>query len=124
MISRIKLIRKNAGATQQEFAEVLGLSRSMISQVEAGMQVFSDRSLRDICRIYGVDETWLRTGEGEPYVPKSRNDRIAEFLNDVMAEESDSVRRRWIEAFASLPTEAWDIFDRLAVEYVEKKEDR
>lgn len=76
MISRIKLIRKNAGVTQSEFAEVLGLSRSMISQVEAGMQVFSDRSLRDICRIYGVNEDWLRTGEGEPYAPKSRNEII------------------------------------------------
>lgn len=122
MVSRIKTIRKNAGVTQAEFAEVLGLSRSMISQVEAGMQVFSDRSLRDICRIYGVNETWLRTGEGEPYVPKTRNDRIAEFLNEIMAEEDASIRRRWIEAFASLPLEAWELFDRLAVEYVEKKE--
>lgn len=122
MISRIKTIRKNAGVTQAEFAEALGLSRSMISQVEAGMQVFSDRSIRDICRIYGVDEIWLRTGSGDPYSPKTRNDLIAEFLNDVMSEEPASVRRRWVEAFAALPPAAWELFDQLAVEYVQKKE--
>lgn len=123
MKERIKLVRKNAGLTQSEFAQKLGLSRQMVAQVETGTNVFSDRSVRDLCRIFGVDETWLRTGSGDPYVPQSRNDCIAAFLNDVMAEEPDSVRRRWVEAFSSLPSEAWELFDRLAVEYVEKKKD-
>ena len=123
MLERLKLIRKNAGLTQAEFSESLALTRAYIGQVECGAKPLSDRSIRDICRIYGVNEDWLRTGSGEPYAPKSRNDCIAAFLNDVMAEEPDSVRRRWVEAFSSLPSEAWELFDRLAVEYVEKKKD-
>ena len=122
MKNRIKIIRKKAGVNQGEFAASLGLSRGFIAQVETDKEKFSDRSLRDICRIYGVNEEWLRTGAGDMYSPKTRNELIAEFLNDVMSEEDDSVRRRWVEAFAALPPEAWNLFDQLAVEYVNKKE--
>mgnify|MGYP003292372353 CR=1 FL=1 len=123
MVNRLKIIRKNAGLTQADFSESLGLTRAYIGQVECGAKPLSDRSLRDICRIYGVNEDWLRTGEGEPYAPKSRNEIIAEFLNSVMEEEPESVRRRWIEAFASLPDETWRAFDSLACEYVKRKEE-
>lgn len=123
MISRIKKIRKDADVTQVEFAQVLGLSRSMISQVEAGMQIFSDRSIRDICRIYNVNEEWLRTGIGEPYVPRTRNEEIADFLNSIMEDEPDSIRRIFIETFSKLPYEAWVVLDQLAEEYVKNKKD-
>lgn len=123
MKDRIKKIRQDAGVTQAEFAESLGLSRIMVAHVETEKAIFSDRSMKDICRIYGVNEDWLRTGEGEPYAPKSRNEIIAEFLNSVMEDEPESVRRRWIEAFASLPDETWRAFDSLACEYVKRKEE-
>lgn len=123
MNERLKLIRKNKGATQEKFAEMFGMTRSYIAQIEAGDKIPSDRFVREICRQLDVSEDWLRTGKGEPYIPKTRNELIASFLNDVMEEEPDSVRRRWIEAFSSLPVEAWELFDRLAVEYVEKKKD-
>ena len=43
-----------------------------------GTNTFSERTIKDICRIYNVNEEWLRTGNGEPYVPKTKNEEIAE----------------------------------------------
>ena len=69
MKDRIKKIRKDVHKTQQEFADSIGLSRNFIAQIEtAAKENFSDRTIRDICRIYGVNETWLRTGNGDPYL--------------------------------------------------------
>ncbi|MBR1631551.1 MAG: helix-turn-helix transcriptional regulator [Paludibacteraceae bacterium] len=69
MKDRIKKIRKDVHKTQQEFADSIGLSRNFIAQIETGAKEnFSDRTIRDICRIYGVNETWLRTGNGDPYL--------------------------------------------------------
>lgn len=123
MLERLKLIRKNAGLTQADFSDSLQLTRSYIGQVECGAKPLSDRSIRDICRIYGINEEWLRTGSGDMYAPKTRNELIAEFLNEVMEEEDDSIRRRWVEIFSALPVESWELLDRLACEYVAKKKD-
>lgn len=123
MKDRIKLIRKNVGDNQEQFAAKLGLSRNMVAQVETDKQKFSDRSIRDICRIYNVNEEWLRTGEGDMYAPQSRNEHIAEFLNTVMEDEPDSARKRWLEVLSNTDVEFWEMLDRMAREYVKKKED-
>lgn len=123
MLNRIKEIRKKAGINQTEFAESLGLSRGFIAQVETGTNVFSDRSIRDICRIYNINEEWLRTGTGDPYVPRTKNEEIAEFLNSIMEDEPDSIRRIFIETFSKLPYEAWTVLDKLAEDYVQNKKD-
>lgn len=68
MKTRLKIIRKDFKKTQKTFADSLGLSQNFIAQVEMGLKNLSDRTIRDICRIYGVNETWLRTGDGDPYL--------------------------------------------------------
>lgn len=51
--------------TQQEFADILGLSQNYIWQIEKGERTPSERTLSDICEKFGVDPTWLRTGVGD-----------------------------------------------------------
>lgn len=107
MKDRIKKIRKDASVNQTEFAETLGLSRGHIAQVEIGNSVFSDRTIKDICRIYKVDEHWLRTGEGDPYPPKPRDEQIAEFINDVMG-DNNSFKNRLVYGLSKLSAEDWE----------------
>lgn len=71
MIERIIKIREREGLNQEKFAERLGLSRNFINQVENGKKKFSDRTLSDICREFNVNEAWLKTGEGEPFIKHS-----------------------------------------------------
>ena len=118
MKDRIKLIREGADEkkklSQQEFANSLGLSRNMIAQVEMGTRILSDRSIRDICRIYNVNEEWLKNGTGEMYKPRSDNEIIAKFVNDVMESRSDDFRKRLINALSQLDVDEWKVLEELA----------
>ena len=118
MKDRIKLIREGAyekkKLSQQEFANSLGLSRNMIAQVEMGTRILSDRSIRDICRIYKVNEEWLRTGNGEMKQPRSDNEIIAKFVNDVLEAKSEDIRKRLINALSQLDERELKVLEELA----------
>lgn len=121
MKDRIRLVRKDAGYNQEAFATELGLSRSMVVKVENGDAVFSDRAIRDICRLCNVNEEWLRTGVGDMYVPISRREHIAEFINEAM--EADDDRLAWIDVLSRLSVEEWELLSKMAREFANKKED-
>ena len=84
MHNRIKEVRKNAGLTQQEFADRLGISRSNIGNYESGSRAPIDAAIKLICAKFNVNEVWLRTGEGEPYVQLSRQAEIARIIGRFM----------------------------------------
>lgn len=69
MNERIKQIRRELGLTQTEFAERIGLKQNSISLIESGKRNISDQAVLSICREYGVNEEWLRTGTGEKMTP-------------------------------------------------------
>ena len=79
MNDRIKMIRENMKLSQTEFAEMLDLKRNSISLIELGKRNPSDRTINDICREFSVNEHWLRTGEGEPYI-KGSDDELVELV--------------------------------------------
>ena len=56
MRDRIKTIRKNAGMTQQQFAEKLGVSRNTIATYETSVRVPIDAIIISMCREFGVRE--------------------------------------------------------------------
>lgn len=92
MKNRIKQIRKNSeNDSQEKFAKSLGLSRSFIAQVETGKNKFSERTIKDICRIYNVNEEWLKNGTGEMYKPRSENEIIAKVVNDLLEAKSEDI---------------------------------
>lgn len=117
MNERLKFIRKNAKLTQTEFAESIGLAKSTWSKIELNYAIATDRTIKDICRVYRVNETWLRTGEGEPFANRSRNQEIADFINDVMESNSsadDDFRKRLIFALSRLDSKDWEVLSDIA----------
>lgn len=64
MKDRIKALRKALGMTQQEFADKLGLKRNSVANYEIGRNIPMDPIINSMCREFGVNEVWLRTGEG------------------------------------------------------------
>lgn len=107
MKGRIKEIRLAQGLTQEQFADKLGLSRNFITQLENGTKQPSERTLSDICRIYSINEKWLRSGEGEMRLELTKNQEIAQFLNDVMAEDDEDFKKNFVEALANLNENQW-----------------
>ena len=73
---RISFIQKNSKLNQTEFAGRIGISQQYLSQICNGRKTPSDRTISDICREFGCDEVWLRTGEGEPFRKETRQEAI------------------------------------------------
>ena len=67
MQSRIKSLRKKLNLTQEEFGKRLGMKKNSISQIENGINSLTEQLLVSICREFGVNENWLRTGDGEMF---------------------------------------------------------
>ncbi|WP_050698575.1 helix-turn-helix domain-containing protein [Anaeromassilibacillus senegalensis] len=67
MSNRIKAVREALKLSQREFGEKLGVSRDVISNLEYDRVQPKELQLRHICDLYGVNETWLKTGDGEMF---------------------------------------------------------
>ena len=82
MIDRLKSLRKSLHLSQAEFGEKLGVSRDVISNFENGRVELKDNFIQLICLKFSINETWLRTGEGDMYrkTTSERLDEIAEEL--------------------------------------------
>lgn len=67
MKDRIRKIRKDVNMNQTDFGAEIGATLAAYSKYETG-KVIPDKTTRLlICEKFNVSETWLETGEGEPY---------------------------------------------------------
>lgn len=101
--ARIRDARKLLKRTQKEFAASLGMSENFIWQIEKEQRSPSDRTISDICRIFGVDEVWLRTGEGQPFSDTPDEDEIVAALSQAMGGNPSTAKMRLIRAIAKMP---------------------
>ena len=67
MNERIKELRKALGLTLEEFGSRIGMGKSSVSKIEKGLNGTTDQTIRSICREFNVNETWLRTGDGDMF---------------------------------------------------------
>lgn len=112
---RIKFVRKQKKLTQQKFADALGLKRNTVGGYEINTVDPSDRTISDICREFGVDEIWLRTGIGDPFTPETRDEQIAKILNEAVISNA-TARNRLIRALARLPDDAFPVIEEIIIE--------
>lgn len=105
MKSRIHAVRAQADLTMAEFAKRIGMTTSSISLFESGKATPSDRTVLSICREFGVNERWLRTGEGEMF------EQTRASVLDRLSTEYDLSReqRSVIEAFLDLDPQERDV---------------
>lgn len=66
---RIKEARKFLGLTLEKFGEKLGVGKTAISKLEKGENNLTDQMAKSICREFGINEEWLRTGSGNMRIP-------------------------------------------------------
>ena len=77
MNQRVKEVRKALGLSGEKFGESLGLTKMAVSKMETGRVGVSESNVKLICLAYNVNETWLRTGEGQMFNQED------EFLFDI-----------------------------------------
>ena len=115
---RIKKIRKAKDMTQEEFAKRLGIKRNTVATYEVGKSDPSDSAVVLMCTVFNVNESWLRTGEGEPYVELTREKKIEDFFKDVELGTSE-FKKAFIEGLAKLTTEEWVSLEKICKKMVE-----
>jgi len=72
MNKRLKELRKALKMTQAEFAAKLEMAQNSYSKIELGDNSLTDKNIFLICLIFSVNETWLRTGEGDMFDSESK----------------------------------------------------
>lgn len=86
---RIKEIRKDAGLTQQKFAERIGAKQNTVAQYEIGRNVPIDPVITAICKEFDIQEDWLRYGLEPMRAAKSREEEISELVGSVLSGSND-----------------------------------
>lgn len=123
MKNRLKLLRSSLEMTMDEFGKKLGVTRAAVSNLENGHRELTNQMITSICREFNVNEDWLRNGAGEMFVKRTRNQQVADFVNDIMEEEDSSFRKRFIEALSKLTVYDWQVLEQIAKNLVSKEEE-
>lgn len=115
MKNRIKQIRTSNPnwKSQDLFASFLGIPKANLSSYETGRRTPTDAVIQLICEKCSVNEEWLRTGNGDMFVPGIKDKQISAMLADVMKSGEDSFRHRLVSALARLDDEGWDNLEKL-----------
>lgn len=109
MNERIKYLRKQLGLTQEEFGAKVKLRPSTITNYEIGIRTPSPALISAICQAYGVSEHWLRTGEGEMFLPQTRNEELAVFFGTILKDTDESYKKRLLYALSKLDESQWQV---------------
>lgn len=112
MNDRIKELRKAMNLSQEKFGELLGITKSGVSDIESGRRKVTDQHVIMLVN-NGVNEEWLRTGKGSMFVPKSKDEEIAEMLADIQKSGEDSFGHRLVSALARLDNDGWNKLEEL-----------
>ena len=120
MKSRIAEVRKAVNMNQVDFAASLNLTKNFISLMENGNRVPSDRTIKDICDKFRVSEDWLRYGEGEMFVARTREEEIAVFMGEVL-DGPNNFKKRLVSVLANLDEDGWELLEAMALKLAEEE---
>ena len=120
MRDRIRAIRthKNVNMTQAEFSVSLGLAPTSAASWEkkSNPQIPTESMRILICTKFGVNRTWLETGEGDMFEPATKADETARMIESV---SNSPAMRSLLATWAQLSDENKAVFEKFAADYVE-----
>lgn len=116
---RIKAVRlaQKPKLSQSDFGAKIGVSGAAISRLESGDRAITEQNIKSICREFNVNETWLRTGEGEMFQPKSRNDELLDYARRIADGNPGSIQAKILTAMTRLTDAQWEILAQVAEQF-------
>ena len=103
---RIRYLRHTLNMSQVEFARAIYISNGYIAELECEHRRVNDRILHLISLTFGVNEKWLKTGEGAMFfnTPGEKLQRMVTLFNDLPPKFQDYVMQQ-IESLIAVNTE-------------------
>lgn len=87
---RFKEVRTSLNMKQGDFAKEIKTTQGHVSDIENKRKGVSDRVIEIICLKYRVNESWLRTGEGEMFVQLPEEDEVAAYVSDLLEDDGEN----------------------------------
>ncbi len=121
---RLYYLRKNIlKLSQEEFGKNIKLSKSNISNIEAGRTNVTDRVISDICSTYNVNESWLRNGgsDDDIFISKSENSELFDYVQDLLKDTDDVIVngiKDFIVVYKRLDKTSQAVLQNVAKEYL------
>lgn len=79
------LIDNECSKNKSAFARKMNITPAYAAQLYNGERTPSDRTISDICRIFDIQEEWLRYGLEPMRAAKSREEEIAELVGSALS---------------------------------------
>lgn len=116
MEDRVKELRKHLDLSQAEFGSRIGVAPNTISTYENGSRALSDAIIKSICREFGVNETWLRTGAGEMFRPLTREQELGEGIRRILVDRPDGFQAALLTVLLRFDPDGpeWAALERIA----------
>jgi transcriptional regulator with XRE-family HTH domain len=80
---RIRLLRKNLDMNQNDFGKKIGLASNTITNYETDRRNPSNQVIELICRVFNINENWLRTGEGKMFLEIPEEDEYFKAATEI-----------------------------------------
>ncbi len=113
--NRIALIvDERCNGNKSAFARRINITPAYSAQLYTGQRVPSDRTITDICRVFGVSEMWLRTGEGKPYPERGRLEELSYMAGRFLSSEPTEFQQRFAMMMYGLTDEEWKLLEQKA----------
>lgn len=115
---RVKEIRLEEKLSLEKFGSRVGVGKTAISSIEHGINALTDQMALSICREFGYNEEWLRTGKG----PKKPDVDVDEEYGKICADlgVTDERAKKVIINYAHMSPEGkkkfWNFIDALLKE--------
>nr|DAZ49014.1 MAG TPA: helix-turn-helix domain protein [Caudoviricetes sp.] len=98
------------------------MKQNTIAQYEMGRTTPSDAIIFSICREFGVDENWLRTGEGKMFEELTDQQKVMKYTG-MLLRDTDSVVANAIQSFIvtyeQLDDTSKATLEKIALQYID-----
>lgn len=101
--------------SQTRLADEMHITRDILANYEQGRVEMTPLFISMLCTKYDLNETWLRTGEGEMFAPVSREKEIARITKRILGDELPPEVEALIRVLANMD----EIESRMFVKFVE-----
>lgn len=121
---RILQIADEKERTHTEFAKKMNVTPAYISKMSKfSDSVPSNLFISTLCEKYKVNELWIRTGEGEKYKDKSRENEVKEIADTLFKDYDYSFRTRLVKMICRLSIDQVQELEKMARELLIENDD-
>lgn len=125
MNKRLRELRKALGLTQGEFGKILGITTSGVSDIESGRRNVTEQHLIMLSNYKEkpIDVNWIRTGEGEMFLPVLEEDETALYVSELLEDEGDNplytIIREVMHTYSELSPKSQEVIRDAAAKLLE-----